>query len=120
LPAGEPALAVGDDCGITGDDRDAVGRDHELLGADLCERGLDALPHRHRAGIDRDAARAAEARDTGLERTPAGPLHSVADADGEIAALGGCATTPFGEARVIDSLECDVQAARKVAAVERY
>ena len=88
LPAGEAALAVGDDRGVAGDDRDIVRRHAELLGADLRQRGLDALPHRHRAGVDRDAAGAADPHDAGFERAAAGPLHAVADPDAEIAAVG--------------------------------
>ena len=56
LPAGEPALAVGDDGRVARDHRDVVRLDAELLGTNLSECRLDALPHRHRTGIDRHAA----------------------------------------------------------------
>src|SRR5262249_3781528 len=84
LPAGEAALAMGNDGGIAGNDADLVRRDAELLGADLRQRGLDALAHGHRAGVDRDAAGAADAHDAGLERAAAGAFDAVADADAEI------------------------------------
>ena len=95
-----------------------VGRDVELLGADLRERGLDSLPHRHGAGVDRDAAGAADPHDAGFERAAAGALHAVAEPDAEIAAFGARARLARGEAGIVDGLERHALTAEKVAAVE--
>src|SRR6516225_2283256 len=118
LPAGEAALAMGNDGGIAGNDTDLVRRDAELLGADLRQRGLDALAHGHRPGVDGDAAGAADAHDARLERAAAGALDAVADADAEIAAALARATLALGKAGVIDRLERGALVAGKVAAVE--
>src|SRR5437870_13371326 len=119
LPAGEAALAVGNDRGVAGRDRDGVGCDAELLGADLRQCGPDPLPHRHGAGVDRDAPGAADAYDARLERSAAGALYAVADPDAEIASFGSRMVLPLGKAGMVDRLERDALAAQEVAAVER-
>src|SRR5437868_15183486 len=87
LPAGKAALPIRDDGGVTGRHADLLGRNAELLGADLRERGLDALPHGHRAGIDGNASGPANAHNAGFERTAAGAFNAIADANAEVAAL---------------------------------
>src|SRR5438132_61044 len=98
LPAGEAALAMGNDGGIAGRHADLIGCHAELLGADLRQRGLDALPHRHRAGVDGNAPGAADAHDAGFEWAAAGALDAVADADAEITALRARALLACGKA----------------------
>ena len=98
---------------------DQARRNTELLGADLRERGLDALAHGHRAGVEGDAAGAADPHDGGLERSASRSLDAVADAEAEIAAAPLRAPLPGGEARMIDRFQRHALAGRKVAAVER-
>ena len=96
----------------------SCGLDAELLGADLRERRLDALPHRHRAGIERDPSRPADAHDAGFERPAPGSLHAIGDAEAEIAASRARVALAFGEAGVVDRIERHLQAAREIAAVK--
>src|SRR5262249_52431417 len=105
LTAGEAALAIGNDGGVAGHDAYAVPRDAELLGADLGKRGLDPLPHGHRAGVDGDAAGATDAHDAGFEWAAARSLGAVADADAEIAAARSTSTLALGKSGVVDRLE---------------
>ena len=120
LPAGKAALPVRNDGGVAGHHRHGIGRNDELLGTYLCKRSLDALPHRHGTRIDRDAARAANPHDAGLERSAPRPLHAIADADTEIAIVFARAALALGKSSVVDGLERHVEAARKIAAVERH
>src|SRR5439155_5345339 len=119
LTAGEAALAIGNDGGVAGHDGDIVRRDAELLGANLGKRGLDPLPHGHRAGVDGDASRAADADDAGFERAAARPLGAVADPDAEIAAAGSISTLALGKAGIVDRVEGGALVAREIAAIER-
>ena len=119
LAAGKATLSMRDHRRVAGHDRDVVGRHVELLGADLRQCGLDALSHRHRAGVDRDSSGSADAHDAGFERTAAGALHAVANPDAEIAALGAGPRLPLCEAAVADRVERNLLAFGKVAAVER-
>src|SRR5262249_34052469 len=119
LPAGEAALAIGNDRGIAGRDGDLAGRDAELLGANLRERGADALPPRHGAGADPNAAGAADAHDPRLERAASGALDAVADADAEIAPRAARARLARAEAGMVDRLEREPLVGWEVAAVER-
>jgi hypothetical protein len=117
LAAGEAALTVGDHRRVARDHRHIFRRHVELFGADLRQRGLDSLSHRHGAGVDRDAARAPDPHDAGLEGPPASALHAIADADAEVAALGARLHLAFGETRVIERVERELLAAREIAAV---
>ena len=119
LAAGEASLPVWNDGGIASHYGDRLGRHRELLGADLRERGLDPLPHRHGARVDRDAAGAADAYDAELEGAAAGALHPVADTDAEIAALGAGTSLALGKPGIADGVERHALAGGKVAAVER-
>src|SRR4029077_672585 len=118
LSAGEAALSVRNDGGVARDHGDAISGNGELLGADLGECCLDPLPHWHGAGINRDTARTADTYNAGLERSTPRPLHAIADADTEMAAVFARATLPFGKSGIIDCLERHGEAARKIAAVE--
>src|SRR5262249_15218441 len=119
LTAGEAALAIGDDGGVAGNDADGVRRDPELLGANLGKRGLDPLPHGHRAGVDGDASRAADAHDAGFERAAACSLGAVADADAEIAAARSISTLALDKTGIVDRVKRGALVAREVTAVER-
>ena len=119
LPAGEAALAMGNDSGIAGNHADVARRDAELLGADLREGGLDALAHRHRAGVDGNATGSPDAHDAGFEWAAARALDAVADADPEIAAAPPRAPLALGKSGIVDRLERGALVARKVAAIER-
>src|SRR5262249_36673580 len=105
LSAGESALAIGDDGRVAGRDGDGVRRDAELLGTDLRQRGLDSLPHGHRAGIDGNASGAADAHDAGFEWAAPRAFYAVADAEAEIAALGARMPLAGSEAVVVDRFE---------------
>src|ERR1041384_6923548 len=96
---------MGNDGGVAGNDGDLVRRDVELLGADLGKRCLDALAHGHSAGVDGNPAGAADPHDPGLERTAAGALDAVADADAEVAAALPGAPLALGKPGIVDRVE---------------
>ena len=87
--------------------------------AQICASAvLIPFAHRHGAGVDGDAARAADPHDARFERAAAGPLHAIADTDAEVAAVGARAALALGEAGIVDGFEGDALVGRKVAAVE--
>ena len=77
------------------------------------------MPHGHRAGVDGDASRAADADDAGFERAAARPLGAVADPDAEIAAARSISTLALGKAGIVDRVEGGALVAREIAAIER-
>ena len=84
LAAGKSAVSHRYIRGIAGDDVDFVWGHAELFGGDLGKHGFGALSHCGRAGIDRNAPRPSDSDNAGFERSAAGALHAIGDADAEI------------------------------------
>ena len=91
LPAGERADALGDRRGIADGHHDVFDAAADLFGDDLRQRGAGALALVGGAGRNRDLAARQHPHGHALERTEAGALDVVGDADADEAALAEAA-----------------------------
>ena len=116
LAAGKAAEPELDGGGVAADHRNVFRTDADLIGGDLRQHGLQALPHRHGAGEDRDLAGAADADDGRLERAAAGAFQSGGDAEPQEPSLRPRFVAARREPGVIGAVQCEIEAGGKVAA----
>ena len=116
LAAGKAAEPELDGGGVAADHRDVLGTDADLIGGDLRKHGLQALPHRHRAGEDRDLAGAANPDNGRLERAAAGAFESGGDAETEEPSFRPRLLAARRKSGVIGAGQCEIKAGGKVAA----
>ena len=117
LSAGKGAETERNCSGIAGNDRDEPRVKPELLGADLCERGLEALPDRDCAGKDRNLAGPVDADGRRFEGAAARALQTHAHADPKQAALRARAPLTFRESGIVNRFKAGRHRLRIIAAV---
>src|SRR5262249_49450294 len=84
---------------------DVLGFHRQLLGDDLRQGGLDTLPHRSDAGVDRHAARAVDLDARVFPRAEARLLQHAPEADSEIAASRTRLLLLSAQRRVVSGLQ---------------